>query len=97
VENPELLAAWVLRDKPEWTPEHIAEAMKGVSTTQVNLDRSLPVLIIYATAVVRENGEVRFFEDIYGQDAALESLLAQGYPCSAWQPTSGVRGPRPHE
>lgn len=97
VEKPDLLAAWVLRDKPEWTPEHIAEAMNGASTTQVNLDKALPVLIIYATAVVRKNGEVRFFEDIYGQDAALESLLAQGYPCSAWQPTSGVRGLHPHE
>jgi murein L,D-transpeptidase YcbB/YkuD len=97
VEKPELLAAWVLRDKADWPPEHIVEAMNNTKTTQVNLDKAIPVLIIYATAVVRENGEVRFFQDIYGQDASLERLLAQGYPCSAWEPTSGVRGPHPRE
>jgi L,D-transpeptidase YcbB len=97
VEKPESLAAWVLRDKAEWSPEHIAAAMKNTETTQVNLDKTIPVLIIYATAVVRENGEVRFFEDIYGQDTALERLLAQGYPCSAWNPTSGAPALRQRE
>jgi len=27
-----------------------------------------------------EDGEVRFFEDIYGHDAALERALVEGYP-----------------
>jgi murein L,D-transpeptidase YcbB/YkuD len=71
--------------------------MRNTQTMQVNLDKTIPVLIIYATAMVRGNGEVRFFDDIYGQDASLERLLAQGYPCSAWDPTSGVPGPHPHE
>jgi murein L,D-transpeptidase YcbB/YkuD len=37
-------------------------------------------LIIYATAVVTEDGLVHFYDDIYGQDAALEKVLAKGYP-----------------
>ena len=80
VENPEGLAAWVLRDKPEWTPERIASAMHGAETIQVTLETPIPVLIVYVTAVVLESGEVRFFDDIYGQDAQIERLLAQGYP-----------------
>jgi murein L,D-transpeptidase YcbB/YkuD len=79
-EKPEQLAAWILRDKPEWTPERILDAMNGTETIRVNLDRPIPVLVVYATAVVLVNGEVRFFEDIYGQDAQLEQLLAKGYP-----------------
>ena len=93
VENPQQLAAWILRNQAEWTPERIADAMNGTKTIQVSLDRPIPVLIVYATAVVLESGEVRFFEDIYGQDAQLEELLAKGYP----YPTSAGHGPRRRE
>lgn len=97
VEKPQQLAAWVLRGQPEWTPERIAGAMNGAKTIQVTLDRPIPVLIVYATAVVLQSGEARFFEDIYGQDAQLEELLAKGYPSPAWKTTSAARGPRPRE
>ena len=80
VEDPVALAKWVLRDKPAWTEESIRAAMKGDETVQVKLDKPIPVLILYSTAVVTENGEVRFFDDIYGQDATLERALAEGYP-----------------
>jgi murein L,D-transpeptidase YcbB/YkuD len=80
VEKPEQLAAWVLREKPEWTPERIRDAMDGTKTLQVTLDTPIPVLIVYATAVVLKSGEVRFLEDIYGQDVQLDRLLAKGYP-----------------
>ena len=76
VENPGILAEWVLQQKPEWTRERIAEAMQGNKTVQVNLDVPIPVLIVYATAVVLQTGEVRFFPDIYGHDAALDRLLS---------------------
>jgi murein L,D-transpeptidase YcbB/YkuD len=74
------LASWVLRDKPEWTAEHIRSVMYGDRTVQVNLDKPIPVLIVYGTAVVMEDGEVRFFEDIYRQDRSLERALAHAYP-----------------
>jgi murein L,D-transpeptidase YcbB/YkuD len=54
--------------------------MNGSKTIYVSLDKPIPVLIVYATAVVLANGEVRFFEDIYQQDAELAALLAKGYP-----------------
>ncbi len=80
VEDPVALAAWVLRDKPEWTVEKIRAAMNGDTTIQVNLDKPIPVLILYSTAVVEPDGEVRFFDDIYGYDASLARVLANGYP-----------------
>jgi L,D-transpeptidase YcbB len=97
LEKPEQLAAWVLRDNPEWTPERIHEAVHGGKTFEVRLDRPIPVLIVYATALVLANGEVHFLEDIYGLDAQLEQILAKGYPYPAWQSTSDVLGPRPRE
>jgi murein L,D-transpeptidase YcbB/YkuD len=46
----------------------------------VNLAKPVPVLILYSTAVVEPDGEVRFFDDIYGHDAELIKMLAHGYP-----------------
>lgn len=80
VEDPVALAAWVLRNQPQWTPESIRAAMNGDKTVRVGLDQRIPVLILYTTAVVMEDGEVRFFEDIYNQDTALQEALARAYP-----------------
>lgn len=54
--------------------------MNGTETMRVDLDRSTPIWILYGTAVVLEDGQVRFFEDIYGHDAALERALEQNDP-----------------
>lgn len=97
VEKPEELAAWVLRDQSGWDTERISQAMNGDATLQVNLDRPIPVLIVYATAVVEESGTIYFFEDLYGQDEQMQRLLAKGYPRPTWKPTNGARGPRPRE
>jgi len=80
LEKPDVLAQWVLQDKPEWTMDRIHVAMNGAKPVEVKLDRTIPVLIVYGTAVARENGEVCFYEDIYGHDASMEKLLEKGYP-----------------
>ncbi len=81
VEKPAELAAWVLRDNPGWSLERVRAAMEnGKDNVQVNLVSPVPVLIIYGTAVVDEQYVVHFFNDLYGYDAALEKLLARGYP-----------------
>jgi L,D-transpeptidase YcbB len=80
LERPADLAAWVLHDNPGWTPERIHAAMNGTTTQQVNLAHPIPVLILYATVIVLEDGVVHFYDDIYGHDAALDKALAQGYP-----------------
>jgi L,D-transpeptidase YcbB len=81
VEKPAELAAWLLRTKPEWNLEKIEAAMKtGKDNLQINLTTPVPVLILYGTAVVDPDGEVKFFDDIYGYDDELEKVLAKGYP-----------------
>jgi len=80
LEHPADLAASVLRDNPGWTPDRIRAAMNGSTTQQVNLVHPIPVLIVYGTVVVLEDGVVHFYDDIYGHDAALEKVLVKGYP-----------------
>jgi murein L,D-transpeptidase YcbB/YkuD len=80
LEDPTDLATWVLRNNPGWDLERIRAAMKGTTTQQVNLVHPIPVLIVYATVIVREDGLVRFYDDIYGHDAELEKVLEKGYP-----------------
>lgn len=81
LKEPAKLAAWMLRDKPEWTIEKAKHAMTdGPDDFRVNLTKPLPVVIIYMTAAVRENGEINFYPDIYGYDADLLAALAKGHP-----------------
>ncbi|MGE0029379.1 MAG: murein L,D-transpeptidase [Vicinamibacterales bacterium] len=77
VEDPVKLAAWVLRDHPEWTRDRILAAMNGDRSEQVKLSRPVQVVLFYLTAVVMPgSGEVRFADDIYGHDARLDRALA---------------------
>src|SRR5271165_306108 len=81
VEKPAELAAWLLQDQPKWTLEKIEAAMQsGPDNQQVNLSKPVPVVIAYMTAIEEENGEVYFYDDIYGHDKSLNAVLAKGPP-----------------
>ncbi len=82
LEDPVALAAWVLRDKTEWNTDRILAAMDGDQTVRVVLSKPIPVLILYGTAIITDDGEVDFLDDIYGLDAMLDHALAKGYPYS---------------
>ncbi|MFZ3216211.1 MAG: L,D-transpeptidase family protein [Candidatus Acidiferrales bacterium] len=80
LEKPFDLAVFVLRDNPGWNAERVRAAMNGTTTQQVNLAHPIPVLIVYGTAIVTDDGLVHFYDDIYGHDATLQKVLAKGYP-----------------
>jgi murein L,D-transpeptidase YcbB/YkuD len=69
VEKPLELAAFVLRDKPEWDREAIRAAMVGGDDDRtVSLAHPVPVHIVYLTAWVDPDGTVQFRDDVYGRD-----------------------------
>ena len=78
--EPARLAEFLLSDKAGWDAARVTEAMAKTKPEQVNLTRSVPVYIVYATAAAREDGTTRFFDDIYKHDRSLTQLLALGYP-----------------
>jgi L,D-transpeptidase YcbB len=80
LENPVALADWVFRTQPGWDEEHIRAAMDGVETQTVKLSKPIPVLIVYGTVIVLDDGVVRFYDDLYRQDAELERALRTECP-----------------
>jgi murein L,D-transpeptidase YcbB/YkuD len=81
VARPADLAEFLLRGQDSWTKERVVDAMqKGRNNRHVQLETPVPVYLLYATVMVGRNGELRFFEDIYGHDAELRKSLAKGPP-----------------
>jgi len=81
VEDPVDLTTWALRNNPGWDKARVEAAMQtGQDNYEVKLSEPIPVLILYATAVVDDDDQVHFFDDIYGHDAKLKQTLAKGYP-----------------
>ncbi|GAA4035404.1 hypothetical protein GCM10022409_20070 [Hymenobacter glaciei] len=74
VERPRELAAWLLRREGNPTPLPTAAQARQSPPQEVLLRRPLPIFIRYAT-VTAENGHLRFFRDIYGQDQVLREAL----------------------
>ena len=76
VGKPVELAEWVLKDQPEWDRGSIVSAMDGGAPTRVFVSRTIPVYILYVTARVSlRDGQLYFFEDIYGLDEDLATAL----------------------
>ncbi len=78
--DPLGLARFLLRDQLDWTEARIRSAAQAGVPTTVRLRHRIPVVITYATAVARQNGDVFFYQDIYGHDRTLDRLLRAGYP-----------------
>lgn len=75
VKEPARLAAYLLRDQPQWTPQAIDKAMHGGVERAIKVTRPLPVVILYLTAWVDKEGLVNFRDDVYGRDERLAREL----------------------
>jgi murein L,D-transpeptidase YcbB/YkuD len=80
VEKPEELAAWVLRGQAGWPRQRVDAAIHGTETIAVKVRRPIQIVTMYVTAMVMENGDVHFFQDVYGEDRVLEHELAEQRP-----------------
>ena len=68
----------MLRDEPDWTSDRILQAIAGDrDEVAVTLDTPIPVHLVYSTVTVTDEGDVLFFDDLYGHDARLERALAR--------------------
>ena len=73
VEEPEMLAKYVLKGYSDWSDEAIFAAMRSGVEKHVRLKQTIPVYIAYFTAWVDENGGLHFQPDVYGYDRAAEN------------------------
>jgi L,D-transpeptidase YcbB len=81
VQKPADLAAWVLQGQGDWDLDKVQDAMNnGPDNKTVGLKTPLPIVIFYLTAIVAEDDQVNFFDDIYGYDAEMQKVFAKGPP-----------------
>jgi murein L,D-transpeptidase YcbB/YkuD len=71
LDEPEALAAYLLRDQPEWTAEKIRKSMASGVEHTVTLTEPLPIYIVYFTAW-EDNGALKTYPDVYGLDRRPE-------------------------
>jgi murein L,D-transpeptidase YcbB/YkuD len=75
VQNPLDFADSILpHAAPDWNSTRLEE-MYGGPERRVDFDNPIPVHISYFTARADAEGEIHFFDDVYGYDAAMAPLL----------------------
>ena len=75
VREPEALASFALRGRPEWTPAEIEAAMTSGVNRTVSLTAPIPVVVFYTTAIAEVDGRAQFLRDVYGHDRKLLAEL----------------------
>ena len=76
VADPFALAAWVLKDDTDWSPDRIRATVANGVTRSVKVAYPPRIVLFYMTAAyVPEDGTVQFADDIYGHDARLDAWL----------------------
>jgi len=76
LDDPDALARYVLRDRPEWTPEKIAAAMQSGTERAVTLKQPPPIYLVYFTAW-EEGGALKTVPDVYGLDRRHDAAKGQ--------------------
>jgi len=69
VDNPGRLAELLLEEDKGWPAAQVQRMLAGGYNNQVELNRQIPVHVTYFTAVVGDDGQVKYFGDIYGHDS----------------------------
>ena len=77
VQNPSLLAQFVLKNQEGWTQDRINATIQNSTHHQVSLKTTIPVLFFYTTAFYEQNDKLTFYSDIYGHDATLLAALTK--------------------
>ena len=77
VDNVRDLAAWLLKDQPQWNRAAIDAAIATGARQDVHLTKKVPVAWIYLTAWMTKDQTVQFRNDIYDQDTQLLEATAE--------------------
>ncbi|EKB48807.1 L,D-transpeptidase family protein [Cecembia lonarensis] len=77
IQKPVELAKLLLQHDEGWTDERINSAMRQSREQVVNLDRKIPVVILYLTYWTTSDGRVFFRRDIYNRDNEVYQALIQ--------------------
>ena len=77
VARPIDLGEYLMADNPGWDRERFVATIEAGKTRTVNLNRRLPIYLVYLTAWAEGESPVGFRRDIYGRDGALIAALGE--------------------
>jgi murein L,D-transpeptidase YcbB/YkuD len=77
VDNVRDLAAWLLKDQPQWNRAAIDAAIATGQRHDIALNKKVPVAWIYLTAWMNKDQTVHFRNDVYAQDEQLLEATAE--------------------
>ena len=77
VDNVRDLAAWLVKDMPQWSRASIDAAIATGRRQDIHLPNKVPVAWIYLTAWMTRDQTVQFRNDIYDQDEQLLEATAE--------------------
>ena len=77
VDNVRDLAAWLLKDQPQWNRAAIDAMIATGQRHDVHVTKKVPVAWIYLTAWMTKDQTVHFRNDIYAQDEQLLEATAE--------------------
>lgn len=77
VDNVRDLAAWLLKDQPQWSRAAIDAAIATGERHDIRVTKKIPVAWIYLTAWMTKDQTVQFRNDIYAQDEQLLEATAE--------------------
>ena len=83
VQKPFELTELVLNDPARWNQESMQAVIKSGKTQTVNLQKPVPVLILYWTAQPTDDGQIFFRSDVYGRDPPLLRALNSDFKLPA--------------
>ncbi len=75
----ELLAQLLLRDRADWPGVRVTAVLNGNRQVYVRLRQPVTLLYLYSTAYVSPDGTVQLTPDEFGLDARLAAVLRRGY------------------
>lgn len=75
VQNPDQMATILLKHDQGWTAAQVASAFHGIDDNHTDLRQHIPVHITYFTALVKEDGSLARFRDVYGHDRRMIAAL----------------------
>jgi len=77
VDNVRDLAAWLLKDQPQWNRAAIDAAIATGQRHDIALNKKVPVAWIYLTAWMNKDQSVHSRNDVYAQDEQLLEATAE--------------------
>jgi murein L,D-transpeptidase YcbB/YkuD len=93
VQNPGRLAEILLEEDKGWTSAHVRQLLASGYNNEVALTKQIPVHVTYFTAMADDDGQIRYFADLYGHDRRMAAALSG--KSLAPEPVADAEAPQP--